>query len=68
MAQTKGIPFSERPFCSVNEALEATSFGRTKFYELLNAGTIESVMVDGRRLVVVPSLIRLGRTDEGRPS
>jgi hypothetical protein len=64
MAQTQGIPFSERPLCSVNEALQATSFGRTKFYALLNAGTIESVTVDGRRLIRVASLLRLGQPGE----
>lgn len=41
---------------SVEEALEATGIGRSKFYELVAAGEIESVEVGRRRLVPVEAL------------
>jgi excisionase family DNA binding protein len=53
----KGIPFQERPTCSIGEACFAAGFGRTKLYELIDAGTIETTKVGRRRLVRVPSLL-----------
>lgn len=50
------VPFRERLLCSVNEALAAVSLGRTKFYELVGNGTIQTRKVGKKTLVVVDSL------------
>ncbi len=42
---------------TVEEAAEALSIGRSKFYELLAAGRLESVRVGSCRRVPVGSLI-----------
>ncbi len=55
----KGIPFSERPTCSIAEACRAAGFGRTKLYELMDDGAVETTKIGRRRLVRVPSLLRL---------
>ena len=52
------IPFQERPTCTVAEACDAVGLGKTKFYELMGAGAVETVSVGRRRLVRVPSLLR----------
>ena len=53
------IPFRERLSCTIAEACAATGIGRTKIYEALSDGRLESVKVDNRRLVLVASLLRL---------
>jgi excisionase family DNA binding protein len=53
------IPFRERLSCTIAEACVATGIGRTKLYEALSDGRLESVKVDNRRLVLVASLLRL---------
>jgi hypothetical protein len=53
------IRFEERPTCTVSEACSAAGFGRTKLYELIDGGAVESVLIGRRRLVRVPSLLRL---------
>lgn len=53
------IPFQERPTCTVTEACDAVGLGKTKFYELLGKGAVETVWIGRRRLVRVPSLLRL---------
>lgn len=53
------VPFSERPTCSIAEACSAAGFGRTKLYELIDDGAIETTKIGRRRLVRVPSLLRL---------
>ena len=50
------IPFRERLLCSVNEGMAAVGLGRTKFYELINDGTIKTRKVGTKTLVVVDSL------------
>ena len=54
---SKGIPFTERPTCSVAEACQAVGFGRTKLYELMDEGHIQTVKIGRRRLVRVPSIL-----------
>ena len=46
---------------------QATGIGRTKLYEEISAGRIESVTIGKRRLVLVPSLLRL-LASEGTPN
>jgi hypothetical protein len=56
------IPFSERPSCSVNEAVEASGLARSKVFDLIKTGRLASVKIDKRRMVIVPSLLELMRT------
>ena len=60
------IPFAQRLACTIDEACQATGIGRTKLYEEISAGRIESVTIGKRRLVLVPSLLRL-LASEGTP-
>ena len=53
----KCVPFVERPTCSIAEACQAVGFGRTKLYELMDDGHIQSIKIGRRRLVRVPSLL-----------
>lgn len=53
------IPFAQRPTCSIAEACSAAGFGRTKLYELIDGGAVKAVKIGRRRLVQVPSLLKL---------
>ena len=53
------VPFAERLSCTINEACQATGIGRTKLYEEMGAGRIQTAKVGRRRLVLVASLLRL---------
>jgi excisionase family DNA binding protein len=53
------IPFHERFACTIPEACAATGIGRSKLYELMLDGRIETTSVGRRRLVLVPSLLQL---------
>jgi excisionase family DNA binding protein len=53
------IPFVERPTCTVAEACRAVGFGKTKLYELIDGGAVDSIRIGRRRLIRVPSLLRL---------
>ena len=53
------IPFAERLSCTIAEACEATGIGRTKLYEEIGAGRVQTTTIGKRRLVLVPSLLRL---------
>jgi len=44
---------------SIPVAINITGIGRTKFYQLVNNGTIESVRIGRRRLINYASLERL---------
>ena len=52
------IPFGERPTCTIAEACSAVGFGKTKLYELMDGGAVESMRIGRRRLIRVPSLLR----------
>src|ERR1700740_3646563 len=52
------VPFSERPTCTIAEACGAAGFGKTKLYELLDGGVVDSIRIGRRRLIRVPSLLR----------
>jgi len=52
------IPFVERPTCTIAEACSAVGFGKTKLYELIDGGEVDSIRIGRRRLVRVPSLLR----------
>lgn len=53
------VPFVERPTCTIAEACSAVGFGKTKLYELIDGGAVDSLRIGRRRLVKVPSLLRL---------
>jgi len=51
--------FSQRISCTIAEACKATGIGRTRLYEEISAGRIETAKVGRRRLVRVRSLVKL---------
>lgn len=53
------IAFGERLTCSVAEASQAIGISRSKIYELMSGGEVQSVTIGRRRLVSVSSLFRL---------
>lgn len=53
----KCVPFAERLTCSIADACQAVGFGRTKLYELMDEGHIQTVKIGRRRLVHVQSLL-----------
>jgi excisionase family DNA binding protein len=57
--EERTIPFSQRLSCTIDEACEATSLGRTKLYELIAAGQLATISVGRRRLVIVSGLLTL---------
>jgi excisionase family DNA binding protein len=58
-SEERTIPFSQRLSCTIDEACEATSLGRTKLYELIGAGQLATITVGRRRLVIVRGLLTL---------
>ena len=44
---------------SINETANALGLGRTRIYELINSGDLETVSIGGRRLVRLESVKRL---------
>lgn len=50
---------SEPVLVSIREAGHILGIGRSKIYELLGQGDLESVKLDGRRLVVMASIKEL---------
>jgi excisionase family DNA binding protein len=57
--EERTIPFSQRLSCTIDEACQATSLGRTKLYELIGAGQLATTTVGRRRLVIVRGLLSL---------
>jgi hypothetical protein len=53
------VPFRERLTCSVPEAVEATSIKRANLYIAMKAGKLEYFKYGQRRLVSVPSLLKM---------
>lgn len=58
------IPFRQRPTCTIKEACSASGLGRTKFYELIKGGQLTIISIGRRRLVQVPSLLKLLRLED----
>lgn len=59
------IPFAERLSCTVGDAVEASGLSRRTINRLIAAGTLDSLKVGDRRLVRVPSLLRLVGAEGG---
>jgi hypothetical protein len=53
------IPFRERISCTIPEACAATGLGRTKLYEEIAAGRVQTSKIGSRVLVIVKSLEHL---------
>ena len=53
------VPFAERPTCSVDDASEASGLGRSTLYNKMKSGELEWTKIGARRLIKVPSLLRL---------
>jgi len=53
------MAYSEKPVCSIIEAAEMIGVGRTKIYDLLWRGEIDSVKIGSRRLIKISSLTDL---------
>lgn len=53
------IPFAQRLTCTIEEACDATGLGRTKLYELIGGGHLDTITIGRRRQVLVRSLRRL---------
>jgi hypothetical protein len=52
------IPFAQRLSCTIGEACQATGIGRTKLYEEMSAGRVQTTNIGKRRLVLVASLLK----------
>lgn len=50
------VPYNERIYVSVNEACQILGVKRTKLYEMLDSGKVDSRKEGRRRLIVVASL------------
>ena len=61
------MAFGERLTCSVAEASKAIGLSRSKLYELISGGEVQSVTIGRRRLVSVSSLMRLTGNPQARP-
>jgi hypothetical protein len=44
--------------CTIDEACQATGMRRTKFYEEMGAGRVQTTYIGKRRLVLVASLLK----------
>jgi hypothetical protein len=65
------IPFRERLSCTIPEACAATGLGRTKLYEQIGAGRVQTRKFGTRTLIVVESLVALidpGSANSAAPS
>jgi excisionase family DNA binding protein len=60
-AASNEIPFMQRPTCTIKEACKAAGMGRSKLYELIKDGELQTTSVGRRRLVQVPSLLKFLR-------
>jgi len=54
-----GVPFRERLFCSVADAVTASGICRSSIYTEMKRGTLEFQKRGKRTLVSVPSLLKL---------
>ena len=52
------IPFAQRPTCTISEACEAIGLGRSKLYELIGDGQLETARIGRRRLPCADSIRR----------
>jgi len=53
------VPIRERATVTVRVASEFSGVSRSRLYELMHHGDLESTTIQGRRLIRVPSLLKL---------
>lgn len=53
------MPFAARLSATIEETCQATGLGRTRIYEMIKAGRIETSMEGTRRLILVRSIVKL---------
>jgi len=53
------IPFRERVTCSITDAEAASGISRSQLYLEMKSGRLEFIKRGTRRLVVVPSLLKM---------
>lgn len=56
---TSRVPFQQRVSCTIPEACQAIGLGRTKLYELIGGGALQTITIGRRRLVIIDSLLAL---------
>ncbi len=54
--RSNDIPIAQRLTCTVREACQASGLGKTKLYELIGKGQLDTMRLGRRRLVKVQSL------------
>jgi len=57
-AEPNNVPGDHKLTYTVTEAARAISIGRSKFYDLLAAGDVESVRIGSRRVVRREALVK----------
>jgi hypothetical protein len=60
--KTPPLHWRDRLYVKPRLTQQILGVGKTKVFELLKSGALESVEVDGMRLIAVASILRLGRT------
>ena len=53
------LPLEHRFGVTVSVAAEYIGISKSRIYELLQSGALEGKIISGRRIVLVPSLLRL---------
>jgi hypothetical protein len=53
------LPISERYCVTVPTAVQYVGLSRSKLWELIKAGEVESKLLHGRRVILVSSLMKL---------
>ena len=59
LSEAHTLPFQGRLTCSIREACYSLGLGRTKMYELIADGSLETVRIGSRRFIKVASLFTL---------
>jgi excisionase family DNA binding protein len=54
--------------CSIPDAAKALSIGRSKLYQMMDEGLVQSVVIGRRRLVRIASIRALAEQDSKRES
>jgi excisionase family DNA binding protein len=58
------IPFEQRVTCTVRDACQATGFSKSTMFEWVSDGTVQSKKVGGKRLIYVPSLLKVVKPEQ----
>lgn len=53
---SRSVPTLDKPLYRISEAVELLPYGRSKLYELINAGRIRTVKEGGTRLITAHAI------------